>query len=60
METQIFVPLLKETDTTEDESFGEHGFSKQEFEDGELKDIEEPEYDDEPDYDDYDEDMDEE
>ena len=44
----------------EDESFGEHGFSKQEFEDGELKDIEEPEYDDEPDYDDYDGDMDEE
>ena len=44
----------------EDESFGEHGFSRQEFEDGELKDIEEPEYDDEPDYDDYDGDMDEE
>ena len=44
----------------EDESFGEHGFSKQEFEDGELKDIEEPEYDDEPEDDDYDEDMDEE
>ena len=44
----------------EDESFGEHGFSKQEFEDGELRDIEEPEYDDEPEYDEYDEDMDEE
>ena len=45
----------------EDESFGEHGFSKQEFEDGELKDIEEPEYDDAvDDYDDLDDGMDEE
>ena len=44
----------------EDESFGEHGFSKQEFEDGELKDIEEPEYDEVDDYDDLDDGMDEE
>ena len=44
----------------EDESFGEHGFSKQEFEDGELKDIEEPEYDAVDDYDDLDDGMDEE
>ena len=44
----------------EDESFGEHGFSKQEFEDGELKDIEESEYDAVDDYDDLDDGMDEE
>ncbi len=44
----------------EDESFGEHGFSKQEFEDGELKDIEEPDYEADEAYDDLDDGMDEE
>ena len=58
---QIYIQLLKETRryNSENESYGEHGFSQQEFAGEELVDVEEDEFD-EPDDIDFDDMLDEE